>query len=362
MKLFSKILGGALGVVSLHLFSASASFRIDLDNRSPEDVVKKSIHLGNTLGKQAGALLIVNEDDSVTIGTGILLDRRTVLTAAHLKWLEKAKRLEFRLGPNAVESSKEDIVRSTISGKPIVHETFSRKPLPDPLPLYEENGKLSIDGKPLNDYEDMSFEDFKTTTFVLGNNFTGVDLAILKLDHPVPEDYPFTYPTLIDTGDGVPNQAYGISVGFGTLKYNDQTKGPYPITLNDLDPCSRSHLRHLVSCKVSSGNVQDCSVLYGDYKSLFSNGSESFIPNTGMIQTEGLPTGGSSGGPLLMKINDQYRLVGIYSGTFAIVKDVIDDQEQRQLLNPYKVRIFPYWVNLQPYLSWIKSNMEQMQN
>jgi hypothetical protein len=64
--------------------SVSASIRIDLKERTSEEVVRNALSLGNgLLGKSTGAILIINEEDGRELGTGVIIDPYTVLTVAH---------------------------------------------------------------------------------------------------------------------------------------------------------------------------------------------------------------------------------------------------------------------------------------
>lgn len=90
-----------LGALLLCLTSGSlhASFRTDLEGRTPEGVFKKSVHLGKTL-PCAGVVGVVSLNDGENIGTGIALDRHTILTAAHFDFAKPDARIEFILSTN----------------------------------------------------------------------------------------------------------------------------------------------------------------------------------------------------------------------------------------------------------------------
>tara|TARA_R110002095_G_C4129890_1_gene227405 strand:+ start:417 stop:701 length:285 start_codon:yes stop_codon:yes gene_type:complete len=72
----------------LNFGTSYASLRSDLLDRPFDRVIEKSIGLGKQYGQQTGGILIFSEG-SVVLGTGVLIDPWTVVTAAHLKNLEK---------------------------------------------------------------------------------------------------------------------------------------------------------------------------------------------------------------------------------------------------------------------------------
>ena len=214
-------------------------------------------------------------------------------------------------------------------------------------------------GVPLDTLRDISFEDYKKTPMMSRSNFFGTDLAILKLTNPLPETTGF--PSFCEDNQSFSN-TYGLSIGFGTLKFNWQDKGPVEVT-NDPMLLNR---RHVLSCKVSSQTAFDDCIFVGSYKGLLINGNESFIPKTGMMKfipktrmmkTEGLPVGGSGGGPLFVKRGSNYELVGIFSGTFSGCQEVIRDVSLRKSLGSYSQGVFPCWVDIRPHLEWIKGHM-----
>jgi len=350
-------------IIFFNALPVSASIRIDLEGRTAEEVVRNALKLGNgPLGKSTGAILIINEEDGIDFGTGVIIDPYTVLTVAHLRYLNKATSIHFILEKNPLQYSSNNVLKARLSVKHHIHPTFSRLLSPQKIPLYQENGEFYLEERLLSDYASMSFKQFDETGFIKQHNFSGVDLAILKLEEPILEDYPFSYPKFIDAEYIIPQDTYGISLGFGTLKYNDQARGPIAINIDDNDPHVRGYQRHLISCKVSPETSDEKSLLCGSYTTLLINGDESFIPKNDMLKTEGLPTSGSSGGPLFIKVNDEYRLAGVLSGTIALLQEVCIDATIRNKLAGYKMPVFPTWTDLRPYQEWIKSHMGPLQN
>jgi hypothetical protein len=84
--------GGAamkiFGLAMLFIGSINASIRIDFEDRTPEECAEKSRSLGRTLvpAKVTGFVTFVTGEKTFAgnAGTGVAIDRYTVLTAAHL--------------------------------------------------------------------------------------------------------------------------------------------------------------------------------------------------------------------------------------------------------------------------------------
>ncbi len=203
----------------------------------------------------------------------------------------------------------------------------------------------------------MDFLSFSKTQAINITSFLGPDIAILKLDEEVPEKYLTKYAPIVSLDDEISEDTYGLSVGFGTIKSNDQDHAPSLRQQSIKDPENFAHLRHLMSCKTSPQLLNECDVLCGSYQCLLGNGDESFITRDNMMKTEGLPTGGSSGGPLMIKFDGQYKIAGIFSLTITILGDIIEDEKLYNTLAKHTVPTFPIWTDLRPYSHWVQSYM-----
>ncbi len=250
-----------------------SSLRVDLEDRTPEEVVKKARALGTQLApcQSVGSVWVNGEE----LETGVAVDRCTVLTSAHRQVSDKDQTsFKFVLNKNGQAEPT-----NTVSDKPIVHPNFTRDVLEVPRAIThnKQTRKYEIMGVPLDTLRDISFEDYKKTPMMSRSNFFGTDLAILKLTNPLPETTGF--PSFCEDNQSFSN-TYGLSIGFGTLKFNWQDKGPVEVT-NDPMLLNR---RHVLSCKVSSQTAFDDCIFVGSYKGLLINGNESFIPKTGMMK------------------------------------------------------------------------------
>lgn len=84
-------------------YCANATFRIDLVDRSSNEVLKKAIKFGNLpIGKTTGLITIENIEEKIEVGSGVLLDPYTVISAAHFSSFKYAKKIEFILGTISV--------------------------------------------------------------------------------------------------------------------------------------------------------------------------------------------------------------------------------------------------------------------
>ncbi|MGV8949182.1 MAG: hypothetical protein ACOH2E_07475, partial [Candidatus Paracaedibacter sp.] len=70
----------------LNANSISASMRVDIPERTKEQVVENSIRLGENLSvaKITGSVQIEGIEGVQLAGTGVAIDRTTILTSAHL--------------------------------------------------------------------------------------------------------------------------------------------------------------------------------------------------------------------------------------------------------------------------------------
>ncbi len=352
MKNYSAFLAIFISVLSIN--GGSSSVRVDLSDRTPQQVVAKSYQLGETLepGCVTGAVVIDNNE----LATGIALDPDTVLTGAHSKFYENNSDIFFVLDSN-VQSSKKYYV-----SKYIIHPGFrweSNSENPSCLIYFnEKNGSFMFDLNgykiSLNDTQNLNFAGFEKAGFSKHNPFTGVDIAILKLKNSLPEG--LSYPKILSPNFDVSN-TYGISLGFGDMKYN-YPDGTKPVTTHPQE----KNMRHVISTKVSSYELSDARILYGNYRTLAVNSDECFITDSSMMKTEGIPVGGDSGGPLFIKIdeNNKYMLCGIFSKTFSLHNmmsslplDFKEILKQQQYTQP----VFPTWIDVRHYKDWILQNM-----
>jgi hypothetical protein len=178
--------------------------------------------------------------------------------------------------------------------------------------------------------------------------FSGVDLCVMKLASPLPAD--LLYPEIL--GGSKLSDAYGITAGFGELKFNDPKTGPRRVS----DDPGKFGARHVFSSSVSSDIMPDdvsTPILLGHYKGIIGNGDEFFTPTEDMRKTEGLPVSCDSGGPFFIDDGGTYKLAGIVSRTFCL-SDVMDASlRSHQLKQP----VYPVWTDVRPHMDWIKSLM-----
>jgi hypothetical protein len=300
-------------------------------------------------------------------GTGVAIDRTTILTSAHLNNSEAESEIFFSLDSDARGSIDNCYKVSSL----IIHPSFKRREscllgieagVIDP-PLEYILEKKTIFSINLNELESITFEDYSIKCrppMEAIKAFSGVDLAILKLNRPLPQH--LSYPSLKAIDYDQITDWSGISVGFGDIKYNMINTPPEVA-------CEYKYRKNVISCQVSPGIIEkDNNVLYGQYKGLLINGDESFITNDNMKKTEGLPTNGHSGGPFFLKVNGQYELAGIVSATLSLAADPIDtapiilkNPSWQNILPSIQQSIFPIWQDIRPHLSWIEENMKKSQ-
>lgn len=319
-----------------------ASVRIDLKDRTPEEVIQKSCYLAQCTGPAEVVVSIICASE---LSTGILLDPETILTCAHSQYSQEAPPLRFILGTNTLVLGAVPLqIREKISHPKFkIHEVSGTE-------FLRIHSYCFMNGIPSDRFDKIGFDEFFTLKKTV-SSFSGVDLAILKLAVPVSEALPF--PTFLDPEYDVVD-TYGISYGYGPMKFNTQNKGPQPATLDS----SKMLQRHLMSHKVTAYDTGFSKVLYGSYKGVTVHGNESFMPSSDMRKTEGLPVGGDSGGPLCIQTEaTAYQLAGICSATYAMNSLPIDATETKRALGKTIQNIYPVWTDIRPYIPWIKENM-----
>lgn len=334
------------------LFSFPAvhsTLRIDIEGRPKEEVLKKSYHMGNTQKlSPVTCHILVGGCHNLS---GIVLDAYTVLTCAHVKDFQHQKDIRVSFHPHVTSDIFEDDQDVWhVTAQPILHPSFKfikNSKMPD-IAEYEGLG-ICCAAVPLNIWASVDFATYTDLIRAAGIAFKGVDLAILKLDEPLPFS---EYPEILPAEQKIENEV-ALSLGYGSQRYNTQDCPP-PLVGNMEDICRR----HLISTHVNAHDQGFAKVIYGHYKGLLVNGDESFIPHKDMLKTEGLPVGGDSGGPLLMKQGDAYKLAGIFSRTWSLYPAGVDVEDpMRDELKDYIQPIFPTWVDVRHYKDWIESHM-----
>ena len=335
--------------------NAMSSVRTDVEDRPKEKVAKNAYHLGHTMDCTKTTVLIMQDK---LCFTGVALDPYTVITCAHRQAIPSSSSpyhiiLQDSLG-NIIHGSK-------ASQSPIIHPEYVQNFETAELNFVSFNkGTLNIHGTEIKrDDPLLTFDEIrKTPAFEAASHFKGVDLMILKLDDDttLPKDLPYPE-VLLDPNCDIIKDTYGVSVGYGILQYNN-TEGMASTTIDNPEL-----KRHLISTKVRAGFLKDATppsaVLYGSYKGLVINGNESFITDSTMMKTEGLPVDGDSGGPFYIKHGDHYQLVGIFSQTITLYAAIMDhpDPKIRETLKDFQQPIYPVWVDIRAYWEWIKQHM-----
>lgn len=330
-----------------------ACTRTDLEDLTPHNVVEESLERAkmNDYSHVTGVILVRTENDILRgpgaftrYGTGIALDPKTVLTAAHYISDTDEKmplQLRFALHPNPMNSGVEYITVSTV----VLHPTFHRNPLitKDPVSfkqrgnsIYPYLGDISL--------EELTYPQVDQSPLNAYRGFLGVDLAILKLESPLsnnlifPEILPQNH-EIIDT--------YGFCLGYGRMYYNYQDKGPTRV----IDDQQKSIVRHLINSKVNAyTSINKGPVLYGNYKGSIIHGEYSFLPNSNMLKTEGMPVGGDSGGPLFIEHEGKYKLAGINSYKWSALGNFKVDPNVAETYNKFTQPIFPVWVDIRTHI------------
>jgi hypothetical protein len=338
---------------------AESSVRVDLDDRSPEEVVAKSLLLAeqNPLSQVTGCVWM----DNGGCASGIALDPHTVLTAAHIKEFQGAKSIWFVSSSNIQSEYEDCLYKEQASSEVVFYEDFFHNPMSGAhqLPIYKDKatGQYTLCDLPLEGLTNLRFTGFQESKQLCAfSPFFGTDLAIVKLKTPLPDV--LLYPEILDKDIEIKDK-YCISLGFGPMKFNTQEHGAVSVT----EEYSEKSKRHLISVKTTAYSGTDIfterpvHLIHGNYQGILCNGSESFIPNETMMKTEGLPVSGDSGGPLLFKFGDSFKLVGLMSSTHAPVATEIEDPALRDTFGKFIQPVFPVWTDIRFYQDWIKSHM-----
>ncbi|NCP62291.1 MAG: hypothetical protein GW748_03150 [Alphaproteobacteria bacterium] len=326
---------------------STASIRVDVEDRDKETVLKKSVRLAKALPTAQTTGVIISEIGELF--SAVALDPYTLLTCAHIKSLQDGSPMYFNLEHTNEKTFR--LEKQLLKTPPFIPDNFLFTiPEKDYITI-NHNNDYCINDIPLTDLSSISFEEILSVPHPI----SGPDIAIFKLSNPLPTD--LTYPNLIPE-DFDMNASYGLSIGFGPMKYNIQETGPtlIPLNTNGYFP------RHVISCKVNSYS----GYIYGSYESLLMNGNESFIPSSEMRKTEGLPVGGDSGSPFFIEDSGNYYLAGIFSTTRAGNTHHITDQELRSKVNELTQndltqRIFPLWTDLRKHINWIQQYLGPIQ-
>lgn len=348
-----KILLQVLLGVSLVASEGWSSIRVDLgDERPPAKVLERSISLAKTqpFANVTGAVWTNGND----LSTGIAIDPYTVLTCAHSIDLSQTQNIVFRLHPNAVswDGNTAKVDGISITKKPIIHESFRLNKVDNyDNQLSFDGHKLFLNGIEYNEQlQNGSYEQLRNSPIMNKAPFSGVDLAILKLDSPLPKG--LVFPEILDP-DFLVSNLYGSSMGYGRMYYNYQEHGPAFATV---DP-EKLFVRHLISTKVNPLEYNGLKLLCSQHTGLFINGIKSFIPNDDMMKTEGSTVEGDSGGPLIIKTGNDYKLAGIMSECSTINWAPIIEFSHRQALKKIKQPIFNAWIDVRHYAEWVRSHM-----
>ncbi len=317
--------------------------RVDLEDRSPTAVLAKAHSLAKITGpaKAIGSIRVGEE-----ISSAIALDPYTVLTTAHIKGLAGASAITFKLTENALKpAAGEGEYCETTPHKAIIHPDFKRHDVGDDVIALSSNG-CAVNGVHQGAAEGLTFAQHLS----MEHPFSGVDLAIVKLSKPLPDS--IVFPEILDPEEPISDE-YGIAFGYGPMRYNTQDQGPQ-IAATSLEG---SLQRHLISTKVSVHHGAGVHYLHGSYKGLLVNGDESFIADSSMMKTEGLPVMGDSGGALCLQKDASYQLAGILSATYATNSQPLEDPRLQHVLGTTEQSLFPAWIDVRQYIEWIRENM-----
>jgi secreted trypsin-like serine protease len=313
-------------------FQIQASVRTDLEDRTKEQVVKKSRYLATKkefFGPVVGCVTYYN---SMFHGTGIAIDPYTVLTSAHVA----LENINYFCTSNPNTADIEDYYKLYCK---IIYSNYKEKCTPNISFTKGENNNDCL----FKESSSYTYDEYEKHVF--NPSITGVDLAILKLDTPIKSS---NFPEILESDVKISN-TYGVSLGHGLMRYNSQEKPAEYVEKGKEEMFDR----HLISVKVNSyESKKDGNILHGNYKGYVSNGNKTFITNSSMKKTEGLPVNGDSGGPLLISYKGYYKLAGIMSKNGSISVS----ENGKECKNPIHC-IFPTWVDVRHYKDWIEKHM-----
>ncbi len=277
MKLMTNLIFFLL-LVSIN--NTYACIRIDLPDRTPDEVLDNSHKLGRTLPQSqiTGAIWINGGE----LGTAVAIDRYTVLTSAHIRGITETNpsNIVFKLSEDARGECKRNEYKIPAQSLHI-HPDFNNSGISNAQLRGGENTGYYIKHSEsaifkLDEFDRLTFDAFKEGQASI--SFLGPDIAIIKLSRPLPENLPF--PSFMAPDRSI-NDEYGIAIGYGEMLYNVQKTGSMR---------SNSYKKHVISIKVSMDSYAENEILVGKYKGLFINGDESFIPEASMLKTEGCPS------------------------------------------------------------------------
>lgn len=358
MQIKTRLILSVLGVV-LTSQSSQACCRTDLVDRSPNEVIEKSLRLANEgdYSHVTGAVLVGTEEDYLSetgkfdrYGSAIAVDRYTILTCAHyLMNGVEPQELRFTLHPNITDANAKYYSISEV----FLHPTYGDFPSSCNDSTLTFKGEITqpyINGFPL---KGLTYPEIDQGPLNSLRGFMGIDLTILKLKEPLPENliFPDILPQDFEITD-----TNAISLGYGRMFYNDQNQGPIRVINNQRD----SIIRHLISSKVTAyTSVNKGSILYGNYTALLINREPSFLPDSTMLKTEGFPVKGDSGGPLFIKHDGKYKLVGILSNIWSPMGDGPFTPDIKEYLQKfgYTQPIFPVWADIRTCMEQVRSLM-----
>lgn len=356
-----KTLFGLATIFGVLSTDSMACVRTDLEDLPPEEVVARSLHLAQQgdYSQVTGAIIVRTENDVhrgrggfSRYGTGVALDRYTVITTAHfILEKEKAFNLQFLLHPNYSASQQEDYYNVSAM---FPHPTFSEFESTGNNVLNFKEGKPYQNDVPLEGLTYPIVDQVDHLNQLRG--FLGVDLIVLKLARPLPQN--LVFPEILPLDYNV-EDTYGSCLGYGRMYYNDQNCGPVRV----IEDQAKSINRHLISSKVTAyTSVNKGPILFANYTGFLVNGENSFIPAPDMLKTEGMPVGGDSGGPIFIQHDGRYKLVGINSYEWSVLGSIKLEPEVTQMLKGIVQPKFSVWVDIRAHMEDISNLMGEMEN
>lgn len=327
--------------------TAQSCVRGDLEDRTPEEVFKKSRTMAKELKGSSAVGMVTNGNN---VSSAVLLDSKHVLTVAHTGFLHGSLNNVFFTNYTAFgwmgEAMNQGTVHSSEKAEASrvkrvhIHPTFKLL-RPDPM-VFDLSKILEYIREGKND-----------DSFLRSYHFEGVDLAVLELEKPF--GCVDKFPRIYMEDYNVVNGVYGVAFGYGPQRIN-QVDEPSLLAVDSRE--GKIFQRHVISSKVSFN--QRNGVLFGSYRTNWGNGDESFIPEQGMRKTEGLPVAGDSGGPLFLEVGDSSTLflAGITSCNMTH-SPLIKDQAARALLQGApSTDLYPVFTAVGPNMDWIMSVLD----